>query len=53
MKKFLFNLRWLFDYYLIYFTYNPKKIQRYHKYMIKRYGNRYVDLFSDGEGESK
>lgn len=53
MKKFLFNLRWLFDYYVIYFVHNPRKIQRYHKYMIDRYGNRYIDLFSDKDGESK
>jgi hypothetical protein len=53
MKKFLFNLGWLFDYYVIYFTYNPNKIQRYHEYMTKRYGKRYIDLFSEPEDESK
>ena len=53
MKKFLFNLRWLFDYYVIYFTYNPKKIQRYHRYMTKKYGNKYADLFSDRDGDGK
>jgi hypothetical protein len=53
MKKFLFNLRWFFDFYVIYFTYNPSKIKRYHEYMTKKYGNKYVDLFSDGDGESK
>ena len=53
MKKFLFNLHWLFDFYVIYFTYNPRKIQRYHEYMTKRYGNKYVDLFTDPDGDSK
>ena len=53
MKKFLFNLRWFFDFYVIYFTYNPGKIKRYHEYMTNKYGNKYVDLFSDGDGESK
>ena len=53
MKKFLFNLGWLFDYYVIYFTYNPNKIQRYHEYMTKRYGKRYIDLFSEPEDETK
>lgn len=53
MKKFLFNLSWLFDYFVIYFTYNPNKIQRYHRYMIKRYGKKYTDLFTEPEEDSK
>jgi hypothetical protein len=53
MKKFLFNLRWLFDFYVIYFTYNPSKIKRYHQYMTKKYGDKYVDLFSDGNDSNK
>lgn len=46
MKKFLFNLQWWFDYHVIYFTYNTYKINRYHNYMIKKYGEKYTDLFT-------
>jgi hypothetical protein len=53
MKKLLFNIKWLFDFYVIYFTYNPRKIQRYHEYMTKRYGNKYTDLFTGPEEDSK
>jgi hypothetical protein len=53
MKKYLFNLGWLFDFYVIYFTYNPNKIQRYHEYMTKKYGNKYTDLFTEPEEGSK
>lgn len=53
MKKFLFNLRWLFDFYVIYFTYNPQKIKRYHIYMTKKYGEKYVNLFEDRDGDNK
>jgi hypothetical protein len=53
MKKLLFNLGWLFDFYVIYFTYSPRKIQRYHEYMTKRYGNKYTDLFTGPEEGSK
>jgi hypothetical protein len=53
MKKYLFNLGWLFDYYVIYFTYNPNKIKRYHEYMSKKYGNKYTDLFTEPEEDSK
>ena len=50
MKKFLFNLGWIIDYYLIYFLYNTRKIQRYHNYMTLKYGKKYTDLFN-GTGE--
>ena len=53
MKKFLFNLGWLFDYYVIYFTYNSFKIKRYHEYMSKKYGNKYTDLFTEPDEDSK
>ena len=41
MKKFLNNLMWVFDYYIGYFMYNPRKIHRYHDYMERTYGDRY------------
>jgi hypothetical protein len=53
MKKFLFKLRWVVDYYIIYFTYNPHKIKRYHDYMVNRYGNKYTEIFTGDEDSSK
>ncbi len=40
MKKlsiFLKSLEWKFDYYIAYFLYNPKKVDRYHSYMKNKY----------------
>jgi hypothetical protein len=51
--RLLFNLKWIVDYYFIYFLYNDRKIKAYHHYMTRRYGNRYTDLFNNGEGESQ
>jgi len=53
MKRFLFNLKWFFDYYVIYFLYNDRKIKAYHHYMSRKYGNKYTDLFSNRDGESQ
>jgi len=39
MKK----ITWIIDYYLVYLLYNPKKINRYHKLMIKKYGDKYLN----------
>lgn len=52
-EKLLFNLKWIVDYYFIYFLYNGRKIKAYHHYMTRRYGNRYTDLFNNREGESQ
>ena len=33
MRKWLVNLEWICDYYLVYFLYHPRKIEQYHQYM--------------------
>lgn len=52
-EKLLFNLKWIVDYYFIYFLYNDRKIKAYHHYMTRRYGHKYTDLFTNREGESQ
>lgn len=37
MKTFSF----LFDFYIVYFLYSSKKLHRYHRYMISKWGDRY------------
>lgn len=36
---------WFFDFYFAWMTYNGRKSHLYHKYMIKKYGDRYKKLF--------
>jgi hypothetical protein len=52
-EKLLFNLKWIIDYYFIYFLYNDRKIKAYHHYMTRKYGNKYTDLFTNRDGESQ
>ncbi len=49
MKQFFLRLAWVFDYYFAYFLYNPRKRDRYHKYMYKKYGRNYSGSFDDLE----
>jgi hypothetical protein len=42
MKKFLRELDWKWDYYFVIFLYNPNKVDRYHLYMINKWGRRYT-----------
>lgn len=42
MTKFLKELEWKIDYYLVIFLYNPNKTHRYHKYMTDKWGTRYT-----------
>lgn len=50
MKKFLSQLAWVFDYYFAYFLYNPRKRDRYHRYMKHKYGKKYsTGTYSDLE----
>ena len=37
MIKFKIKLEWIFDYYIAYFLYNPKKIDRYFQYMDQKW----------------
>jgi hypothetical protein len=53
MRKLRYNIGWILDYYFIYFLYNDRKIKAYHHYMIRKYGDKYTNLFSKREDESK
>lgn len=53
MKQFFLKLGWWFDYYFAYFLYNPRKRDRYHKYMKHKYGGSYSDLEKYKRGRSK
>jgi len=37
MKKILKKLDWIYDYYILYFMYNEKKLDRYFEYMKKKW----------------
>ncbi len=37
MKNLIEKLEWWFDYYLVFFLYNPNKIDRYHQYMEEKW----------------
>ena len=41
MKKILTELEWIWDYYFVYFLYNPHKIHYYHFYMRDKWKDRY------------
>jgi hypothetical protein len=45
MRKLRDNIEWFLDFYVAYFLYNSKKLHRYHKYMIGKWGKRYTDYF--------
>lgn len=42
LKQFLTEIDWRFDYYFVIFLYNPNKVNRYHRYMIEKWGDRYT-----------
>ena len=37
MKNTSEKLKWIFDYYVVYFLYNPQKIGRYYLYMHEKW----------------
>jgi hypothetical protein len=39
LNKIFEKLIWIFDYYILYFMYNEKKLHRYHNYMKQKYQN--------------
>lgn len=43
IKHFLTELEWRWDYYFLIFLYNPNKVSRYHRYMMRKWGKRYND----------
>lgn len=42
MKKILDKIEWIFDYYFAWITYNGYKFDKYHEYMVKRWGEKYT-----------
>jgi hypothetical protein len=42
--KHLNNIMWYFDFYFGWMFYNGYKSHQYHKYMTKRYGDRYRNI---------
>lgn len=45
--KFLNEIMWRFDFYFGWMFYNGYRSHQYHRYMIKRYGDRYKKLFKE------
>lgn len=41
MKRFLIELEFLWDYYFIYFFFKSDKLLQYHRWMKKKWGDRY------------
>ena len=37
MKNLTQKLEWIFDYYVVYFLYNPHKIEAYYRYMHEKW----------------
>lgn len=37
MKQFISRVEWISDYYVLYFLYNPNKIERYYQYMVNKW----------------
>jgi hypothetical protein len=44
MKDFLRKIEWIWDFYFVYFLFNPMKVHRYHDYMWQKWGSRYCSL---------
>lgn len=42
LKKLFTEISWRWDYYFLIFLYNPHKVNRYHRYMIDKWGERYT-----------
>lgn len=40
LKKVLKKLDWAYDYYILYFMYNERKIDRYYQYMESKWGKQ-------------
>jgi hypothetical protein len=45
MRKILKWAEWKIDLYIAYFMYNPGKRYHYHRYMIKKWGDKYLNTF--------
>lgn len=51
--KILNEIMWFFDYNFAWMFYNGYKFHRYNKYMLKKYGQRYRDLFQNNPDSRK
>ena len=40
MKKILTKIEWWFDYYIVWFLYNPNKRHQYFEYMTKKWKDK-------------
>lgn len=40
--KILQTIEWTWDFYVSRFLYNERKLHRYHRYMIQRWGEKYL-----------
>lgn len=45
MKRLLTKVEWIFDYYIAYLLYNPRKFDRYHDYMKQKWGEKYTKTY--------
>lgn len=48
MKLFIYRISWIYDYYIVYFLYNPQKINTYYTYMFDKW-NINLDQLGDRE----
>jgi hypothetical protein len=44
MKKLLKNLEYFWDFTFVYLMYNPNYLHRYHRYMFRKWGERYCSV---------
>lgn len=42
MKKLLSKIHWIYDYYILYFMYNERKLDRYYTYMKQKWGKEWT-----------
>ena len=51
MEKIRTKLEWILDYYLVYFLYNPNKIERYNSYLRNKwdFGHKEVGISENEE----
>lgn len=49
--RFTEKLEWIFDYYIAYLLYNPRNIDRYHKYLTERWDFELEDFDESGKNE--
>ena len=53
LKTHLKNLEFYLDYHFTIFLYNPNKVDRYHDYMTKKWGDRYTNSGTTDQGRDQ